>query len=184
MGFHKVELDTDKWSWHPSPLVGQIVLVTTVDGEGAENVSTKSWVSMAAFNPPVLSFGCNLQHRTAKNVLATGDFVVNVPGSDLVEKAWEIADLPPPRSLDRVGLTGLPAIKVRPRRIAECRAHFECSLDSWKAWGEEVTLFGRMVSFSMDEEMLEGDSLDRYERLGLSVYLEDRTYGVVKAHKI
>lgn len=180
----KVEQDTNKWTWHPSPLIGQIILVTTMDGDGIENVSTKSWVSMAAFNPPVLSFGCNLRHRTAMNVMATREFVVNVPGSDLIEKSWQLAEKPPPRSLEQVGLTGQPAIKVKPRRIMECRAHFECLLDSWKAWGDEIIFFGHITSYSMDKGMLAGDHLDRYERLGIPVYLEEKIYGVVTARRI
>lgn len=52
-----ISLDTNKWGWHPSPLVHQIVLVSTVSGDCEENVSPKSLVSMFSFQPPILADG-------------------------------------------------------------------------------------------------------------------------------
>ncbi len=56
-------------------------------------------------------------------------------------------------------------------------------LDSVKAWGREVALFGEIVSYTRDEDI--GDSWEEwYENLGPMVYLEDRLYGVVKARSL
>jgi flavin reductase (DIM6/NTAB) family NADH-FMN oxidoreductase RutF len=57
-------LPTDKWQWHPSPVHGQIVYVTTRDADSGIDLAPKSWVSMAAFHGPVIGFGCSEQHRT------------------------------------------------------------------------------------------------------------------------
>jgi hypothetical protein len=48
----KVSLAPDKRGWHPSPIMGQIVLVTTLNADGVSNVAPKSWISMVAFEPP------------------------------------------------------------------------------------------------------------------------------------
>ena len=179
----KVELDTNKWSWHPSPLAHQVVLVTTVDREGVENVAPKSLVSMFAFDPPILGVGCNLGHRTAKNILATGEFTVNVPHHALALTVWRASELPHPRRVIDLGLTSLPGLKVKSPRIEECGAHFECTLDSHKAWGDEVDLLGRIVSFTRDADL--GENWEEwYSRLGLFVYLEERLYGVVEARSL
>ena len=179
----KIELDTDKWSWHPSPLVGQVVLVTTVDEKGSENVAPKSWISMFAFDPPVLGLGCNLEHRTARNIFATGEFTVNIPRHTQAAKAWWISEHPHPRRLKTFGFTSLPGVKVRPPRIAECPAHLECVLDSCKAWGREVAIFGRIVSYTRDADVGE-DWEDWYRHLGLFVHLEEKIYGVVGARSL
>ena len=85
----KVSVPLDKHHWHPSPLPGRIVLVATVDNDGDPKVAPKSRVSMAALGPPpVLMFGCNLKHTTAKNILAQGSFVVNIPGEELLATCW------------------------------------------------------------------------------------------------
>jgi len=51
-------LSLDKHSWSPSPLLGQVVLVTSVDAHGVIDVAPKSWASMAAFAGPIVGFGC------------------------------------------------------------------------------------------------------------------------------
>lgn len=41
----KLDLPLDKRVWSPSPLPGQIVLVTTLNGDGQSNVAPKNWLS-------------------------------------------------------------------------------------------------------------------------------------------
>ncbi len=179
----KIELDTNKWRWHPSPLAHQVVLVTTVDEEGVENVAPKSLVSIFSFDPPIIGLGCNTGHKTVRNVMATGEFTVNVPHSGLAQTVWRSADLPPPRRVEDLGLTPIPGVKVRPPRIEECPAHLECVLDSMKSWGSEVALFGRIVSYTRDSDLGEGWE-EWYRLIGLFVYLEEGLYGAVEARRV
>ncbi len=151
----KVSFALDKRYWHPSPMIGQIVLVTTLNADGVSNVSPKSWISMMAFSLPTLVFGCNLQHWTAQNILRSGEFVVNIPGADLAAAAWRSHALPHPRPVEAAGLTPIPAERVKPPRIAECKAHLECVHDRNVLWGDEIALFGRIVAASLDRAALE-----------------------------
>jgi flavin reductase (DIM6/NTAB) family NADH-FMN oxidoreductase RutF/catechol 2,3-dioxygenase-like lactoylglutathione lyase family enzyme len=166
----------DKRSWHPSPLPGQVVLVTTVDADGEPNVAPKSWVSMVAFGPPpVLMFGCNKQHGTARNAVAAREFVINIPGSDLVGTCWAIGvdqDTPRAERLSRYGLSPLPAKRVKPPLVAECRAHLECRLEDTREFGDELILFGRIVAVSMDTRATEGSEHMRYRALEPFFFLE------------
>jgi len=176
--FGKRPLPLDKHRWHPSPLPGQVVLVTTVDTEGRLNVATKSWISMAAFGPPpVVMFGCNLDHATARNALDGEEFVINVPGDDLAEVCWNVGTDQAVRGEDRFaanGLTPIPAERTQAPRIAECRAHLECELDSHRTWGKEVAIFGCVVAASVDGVLLEGDRESRYQALAPIFFLEGR----------
>lgn len=174
----KVLLNPDKRTWHPSPLVGQIVLVTTLNADGTSNVAPKSWVSMMAFEPSLLAIGCNLNHWTAQNVLRDKEFVVNVPGAELAEVAWQSHALPHPRPVEAAGLTPIPALKVKPPRVEECKAHLECVLDQHLTYGDEVILLGRIVSVSVDREAFESNA--PYEYLRTFVYLDDGMYGVIE----
>lgn len=71
-----VSYSPDKRTWTRSPLPGQIVLVTTLNPDGISNIAPKSWISMMVFDPPLLALGCNVNHWTAKNILARHEFVV------------------------------------------------------------------------------------------------------------
>ncbi|MFQ6090506.1 MAG: flavin reductase family protein [Candidatus Bipolaricaulia bacterium] len=174
----KVGFGLDKRTWHPSPLLGQIVFVTTLNEDGTSNIAPKSWISMMAFEPPILAIGCNLEHRTAQNILARKEFVVNVPGAELAEVAWKSHELPHPRPVEAADLTPIPALEVGPPRVEECRAHLECILDRYLTYGEEVILLGRIAAVSVDKEVCEAH--DPYEALRLIFYLEGKAYGVIE----
>ncbi len=173
----KTEMPLDKHQWQPSPLPGQVVLVTTLDGTGRPSVATKSWISMAAFGPPpILMFGCNHRHATAKNIQIQREFVINVPGEDLAKACWAVGSdeaIPGTERFERNGLTLLPSTSVGPPRIAECRAHLECTLEDVKAWGEEVVFFGQIVAVSIDADALGGEPSRRYETLRPFFFLEN-----------
>lgn len=175
----KVSFDVNKRRWRTSPLPGHIVIVTTVDKDNIPNAAPKSWVSMVAIQPPIIGFGCNLNHQTAKNILQNKEFVVNTPSRELAENIWKVADLPHEgaENLKKLGFTLISSLKVAPPRIEECKAHLECIFDSMKEYGEEVWIFGKMVSASIDKNLLEGSSQKRYEDLGSIFYLEQKTYG-------
>jgi flavin reductase (DIM6/NTAB) family NADH-FMN oxidoreductase RutF len=174
----KVTLALDKHTWHPSPLLGQIVLVTTCNADGTSNIAPKSWISMMAFDPPLLALGCNHQHRTARNILERHTFVVNVPGAELAAAIWQAHWLPHPRPVESVGLTSLPALNVAPPRIAECKAHLECSLVQHLSYGDELILLGQIVALSVDRQALIAD--DPYAYLRMLVFLEQEKYGVIE----
>jgi flavin reductase (DIM6/NTAB) family NADH-FMN oxidoreductase RutF len=163
----KRELPLDKHDWHPSPLPGQLVLVSTCDADGAPNVAPKSWVTMAAFAGPVLAFGCNVAHATYRNVETTREFVVNVVPAALADRVWALAELHGGERLRSAGLTLEPAAAVRPPLVAECSAHLECTLDSVKHFGDEVLIFGRVVAATTEES---------YDALAPVFFLESGTY--------
>lgn len=168
----KVAVELGKRTWHPSPLPGQIVLVSTLGPDGQPNVAPKSWISMVAFEGPVLGFGCNETHATCRNAIAQGEFVVNVVPAALGRTVWQLAERHGPERLQMSGLTLVGARVVRPPLVAECHAHLECTLDDVKRYGEEVFLFGRVVAVSVDAELLEGDDAARYGCLEPVFFLE------------
>ncbi|MDH4223973.1 MAG: flavin reductase family protein [candidate division Zixibacteria bacterium] len=164
------------------PLIGQIILVTTLNRQQIPNVAPKSWVSILARQPAIVGFSCNVAHDTAKNILTTGEFVINIPGAELAEKVWKASELKGQDAgeIQKVGLTPLKSVKLTTPRIAECKAHLECSLDWTKKYRDEIIIFGKVLLASIDKKALEGTPEERYKYLKLITYLEDGTYGVIK----
>jgi flavin reductase (DIM6/NTAB) family NADH-FMN oxidoreductase RutF len=174
----KVSLSSDKRSWSPSPLVGQIVLVTTLNEDSQSNVAPKSWISMMAFEPPLLALGCNSTHWTAQNILRTHEFAINIPGEDMVDRIWRMPGMAHPRTVERVGLTPILAQKVKPPLIEECKAHLECILVHHLEFESEIIFLGKIVAGSVDKEAY--DSPDPYHFLKMLVFLENGTFGVIE----
>jgi flavin reductase (DIM6/NTAB) family NADH-FMN oxidoreductase RutF len=179
----KAEMPLHKSGWHPSPLLGQVVLVSSRSCRGEDHVAAKSWVSMVASSPPMLSLACRLSHRTAINILETREFVVNVPGDELNPRVWAAVESPG-SSADGapVEWSLVPATKVAAGLVSECRAHLECVLDaSHRFNAEEIALFGRIVAVTADEALLQGAADERYRRLRPLLFLEHGLFGVVEA---
>jgi flavin reductase (DIM6/NTAB) family NADH-FMN oxidoreductase RutF len=175
----KVALPVDKRQWHPSALAGQIVIISTVDETGRPNIAPKSWVTMVAFEGPILAFGCNRTHTTYANILKTSEFVVNVPSAPLVERIWRLLDHPPETRIERSGLTLCPAARVAPPLIADCSAHLECEHEGTDFFGDEVLLFGRIVAALVNDDCVAREGVDSYAHLRPAFFLEDGIYGVI-----
>jgi len=164
------------------PLIGQVVLVTSINREKIPNVAPKSWISVFARKPAIVGFGCNVNHDTSKNILTTGEFVINIPGAELAKKIWKASESKgqDSKEIEKVGLTSIKSVKIATPRIAECKAHLECSLDWTKKYGEEIIIFGKVLLASIDKKALEGTLEERYKYLKLMTYLDEGAYGIIK----
>ena len=63
----------------------------------------------------------------------------------------------PASRLSRVGL--------RPPRIAECKAHYECKVIWTKEWLHRLTVMGQVVAGSVDEDCIDKDGYAILEKL-------------------
>lgn len=154
------EVTRDHWIEVNFILPQPITIVTTVDVDGRVNAALKSWVMYCSTQD--IMFGCNVNHDTAKNILETGEFVVNIPDRDILKKAV-ITAVPYPKGINEIekaGLTAMPSSKVSPPRVKECKAHAECKLMWHKRLGDNAIVFiGRVVALSVDEDVFDDERM-------------------------
>jgi len=153
--------------WHLDEVVlsFQTTIVTTVDREGRVNAAPFGLVFpfSTGSNPQIL-VGVNNRWHTAQNIEATGEFVVNYASYSLLEKVAQTGLLYPEgiNELDKSGLTALPALKVKPPRVAECYQHLECRLSQIIRPNEnQMNCIGDIIAISINEELLGKSKLDR-----------------------
>jgi len=175
--YGKVEISPNRHDWEPVPLPEQVVLVTTVDSGGTPHVATKTRFSVISYGPPtIIVLACRVEYKTAANLKETGQFVINIPGDDLVATSWVIGMEPQLHGVslfDEHGLTRIPATKLKPPRIAECRAHLECEVMELKPLGGEIAAFGRIEAASINASIVDAaDIMGRYKRLAPFFFLE------------
>lgn len=139
-----------------------IAWVSTVSEQGVNNVAPHSYFNVISSNPWILHFTSTGEKDTLRNVRATGDFVINIVGRDLVEKMnYSSGDLPPDQSeFEWAGLTPAASTLVRPPRVGEARAAFECELDDIVSKGNGHMVFGRVVLAHVDEELFTDGRID------------------------
>ena len=86
--------------------------------------------------------------------------------------------LPHPRPVEAAGLTAIPALKVAPPRVAECKAHLECHLVQHLSYGDELIVLGQIEALSVDHDAVIAN--DPYAYLQMAVFLEQGMYGVIE----
>jgi flavin reductase (DIM6/NTAB) family NADH-FMN oxidoreductase RutF len=144
-----------------------LAIITTVDAHGAVNAASFGTCTRVNHNPVDIAFTCRPGKDTSRNVLATGEFVVNLPRFERESlEAVRVAGLPfspGVNELEKAGLHALPALALKPPRIVECTRHFECTLEWSHEWSDRVMFVGRVVAASTDEDCVDADGYLRWE---------------------
>lgn len=138
-----------------------IAWVTSQSQSGVINLAPFSFFNAVGANPVylIISIGLNDAGEpkdTAKNILAGGEFVVNLVTEDLFE-AMNIsaADFPPEQSeLSAANLHAAPSVRVKVPRVAEAQAGLECKLFSSQALGANTLIIGEVVMFHVADHLI------------------------------
>jgi len=146
-----------------------LVMITTVDDAGRVNAASFGTCVRVCHDPVYIAFTVGATKDTYDNVLATNQFVVNVPPfeREILEKV-RVAGLefpPQVNELEKAGLSALPSRIVNPPRIAECRSHFECEVEWTKRWLNRLMVVGKVVAASVDEGCIDKDGYVVWDKL-------------------
>jgi flavin reductase (DIM6/NTAB) family NADH-FMN oxidoreductase RutF len=113
-----------------------IAWVSTIDRFGVRNLAPFSFFNGVGSNPPAVSISVNYADNpdqrkdTLRNIIDTGEFVVNIVDEDLAQ-AMNATAANYPSNIDEfevAGVTAIPSVKVRPPRVAGAPVSLECKL--------------------------------------------------------
>ncbi len=139
-----------------------IAWVTTLSADGVVNAAPYSFFNVLGHEPPTLALGLLAgQGRfkdTATNILATGEFVVNLV-SEANAAAMNVTCIDAPPAVDELrlaGLTAVPSHAVRPPRIEQSPVSFECRvLTSLVTGRHQTAVIGRIVRAHVDDAVVQ-----------------------------
>ncbi|NJN67315.1 MAG: flavin reductase family protein [Chloroflexaceae bacterium] len=146
-----------------------IAWVSTQDRAGCRNLAPFSFFNGVASNPPSLSVSISASSDatrplgtkdTLRNILETGEFVVNVVTEATVEAMVETSrEFPADEDEFSVtGLTPVPSVTVRPPRVAESPVSFECVLHGTmqvgRGPGSSTLVVGIIQHLSIRDDLL------------------------------
>ncbi len=150
--------------------------ISTVDLKGIHNLAPFSYFNAVCDDPPHVMFstvrGNDTNKDTLNNILANGQFVVNMVTEDLAEKmnATAQAFTADIDEFDTVGVSKIPSVIIKPMRVLESLITFECEMvhhyfiENHKTGGACI-IIGRIVMMHFDESIL----LDNY-KINLETY--------------
>ncbi|MFD1330411.1 flavin reductase family protein [Methylopila musalis] len=168
-----------------------IAWVVTQAADGTVNAAPYSFFNVFGSERPVVALGVLARpgrpKDTAANILATGEFVVNLAPFALAEamNATSVDAPPDVDELDLAGLRTIASVAVRPPRIAASPVAFECRLIHEHETGPgQWLLVGEVLRAHFATRVLTGDparprvdhaALDLVARMhGPTAYLRTR----------
>jgi flavin reductase (DIM6/NTAB) family NADH-FMN oxidoreductase RutF len=152
-----------------------IAWVITEGLGGKINAAPFSFFNVMGSNPPTVAIGLLAEpgkgfKDTARNILDTGQFVINLVPERLVEK-MNITAVDAPAGINELALAGIetvPSAHVRPPRIADSPVAFECVNHAAIVTGPHQTVvIGRVLAVHIDKP-----------------YVKDATRGHVETQKL
>jgi flavin reductase (DIM6/NTAB) family NADH-FMN oxidoreductase RutF len=122
-----------------------IAFASTIDGSGHVNLSPFSFFNMFSTKPPILVFSPsrrvrdNTTKHTLENVKEVPEVVISIVSYAMVEQA-SLASCEYPKGVNefvKAGFTELSSVRIKPPRVAESPASFECKVNQVISLGDE-----------------------------------------------
>lgn len=140
--------------------------ISSLSKEGVPNLAPYSFFNMLAASPAIIGFSSGNRKDTQVNIEATGEFVYNFASADLVD-AVNMSSSHVPSDVNEFELAGVSAVAstlIKPPRVAEARAHFECKYIQTVELADEgipwSLILGRVVAVHIDDEFIKDGFVD------------------------
>ena len=131
-----------------------VVLVSCGHGEQA-NVITIAWTGILCSSPPQVGIGVRPSRHSHGLIQETGEFVINVPGEDLLDEV-EYCGFVSGQEVNKFaaqGLTPAPGSAVQTPIIAECPINIECRVNHTLPLGSHDLFVGEVVAVQVGQEV-------------------------------
>jgi len=158
-----------------------VYLISTVSKSGIRNIAPYGMVMPASYNPLTYVVGSDKDRDTYRNIVETGEFVLNVASTSMLEKV-NLTGIKFPAEIDefeKAELTPIPASQVKPPLIAECRSHLECKvLNIYEITGTRVIIIGEVVAVSIDQDLFLKNFAKQKGQLDPLFYVQGTYFGL------
>ena len=142
---------------------------STISAAGRTNLAPFSFFTVVRVIPPMVSLTIarnpdGSEKYTLRNIRETQEFCVNVVTSPVWKEMVDSANgFPEDESeFDKTGLTAIPAVKIKPPRVAEAPVHLECRLHQVIELGpnRHPLVIGEAVYFHVDAACMTNGYID------------------------
>jgi len=160
-----------------------VVLVTTHDGKGNDNIITIAWTSNVSRKEPCVCISIGGEKLSFKNIKNTGDFVVNIPDQDILKEVDFCGENhgDEVNKFKETGLTPQEASMVGAKLIRQCPINIECKLRKiYQIEGANLVI-GQVLKVHMDEKILKQNQSVDYVKLNPVVYAQKTYFTLGKA---
>lgn len=154
-----------KQSWKPGNMLYPlpVVMVSTADKEGRDDIITVAWAGTVCTNPPMVSISIRPERYSYHMIRETGEFVINLTTEELAF-ATDYCGVKSGRDVDKfkeTGLTREKAEKVKAPMIAEAPVSIECKVKEIRELGSHHMFIAQVAAVHADEKYM--DEKNRFD---------------------
>jgi len=166
--------------WKPGNMLYPVpvVLITTSDGKGKDNIITVAWAGTVNSEPPMVSISLRKSRYSHELLSKNGEFVVNLVNKKLV-RVTDLIGVKSGRDIDKFKECGLSAIKSQKLSvpsIKESPVNIECKVVNVLELGSHDMFIGEVLSVSVDKEYLNKKGALKMDKMDLVAYNHGEYY--------
>ncbi len=159
-----------------------VVLITSRNKEGKDNVFTVAWVGTVCTKPPMLSISIRPERLSYEYIKESMEFTVNLPSKDLVKKV-DFCGVRSGRNVDKIKemeFTMAEGDKISAPYINDCPVSIECQVKQIIPLGTHDVFIAEVVSSHVDEELLDENGKIHFEWADLITYCHGEYFPMTK----
>lgn len=159
-----------------------VVLITSKNKAGEENVFTVAWTGTVNTKPPMLSISVRPERLSYKYIKESLEFVVNIPTTSLV-KAVDYCGVKSGtkhNKISEMGFTMAESSFVSPGYIAECPVNIECKVKSIIKLGSHDLFLAEVVASHINEDLIDSTGKIRLDSASLLSYCHGEYFPIKK----
>ena len=149
-----------------------VVLITSKNKEGKENVFTVGWIGTVCTKPPMLSISIRPERLSYEYIKETMEFTVNLPSTNMT-KAVDYCGVRPGRKFDKIkemNFTMREGSNVDVSYIDECPVSIECKVKSIIPLGTHDLFIADVVGSHIDKDLIDEKGKIHFEQADLITY--------------
>lgn len=149
-----------------------VVLITSKNKEGKENVFTVGWIGTVCTKPPMLSISIRPERLSYEYIKETMEFTVNLPSTNMT-KAVDYCGVRPGRKFDKIkemNFTMREGSNVDVSYIDECPVSIECKVKSIIPLGTHDLFIADVVGSHIDKDLIDEKGKIHFEEANLITY--------------
>lgn len=157
-----------------------VVLITTKNKEGKENVFTVAWAGTVCTKPPMLSISVRPERLSYEYIKETMVFTVNLPTSTMT-KAVDYCGVRPGRKIDKIkemNFTMKEGTNIDVPYINECPISIECKVKSIISLGTHDLFIADVVGSHIDSSIIDEKGKIHFEQADLITYCHGEYFKV------
>lgn len=159
-----------------------VVLITSRNLEGNENIFTVAWTGTVCTKPPMLSISIRPERLSYEYIKETMVFTVNLPSKNLTKKV-DFCGVRSGRTNDKIkemGFTMKSSDNINCSYIEECPINIECKVKNIIPLGTHDLFLAEVVGAHVDETLLDENGKIHFENAELINYCHGEYFPMSK----